>query len=82
MVASENELLQLAFAMYHAKGAYALLLGSGMSRAAGILTGWEITRDLIKQVAAAKGETMDGEPEDWYRQSFGEEPRYKLIQTF
>jgi hypothetical protein len=34
---------QLAFSVYEGKGVFALLLGSGLSRAAGIPTGWEIT---------------------------------------
>jgi len=38
----DNGLLQLAFAIYNAPGVYALLLGSGVSRSAGIMTGWEI----------------------------------------
>jgi hypothetical protein len=33
----------LAFSLFENKGVYALLLGSGLSRAAQIPTGWEIT---------------------------------------
>ena len=52
----------LAFSVYENKGVYALLLGSGVSRAAYIPTGWEVTLDLIKRVAALEGVT--GQP-DW-----------------
>lgn len=34
-------------------GTYALLLGSGVSRAAGIPTGWEVTLDLVRKAAVA-----------------------------
>ncbi len=45
----------LAFSMYENKGVYALLLGSGVSRAAQIPTGWEITLDLVKRIASLTG---------------------------
>ncbi|GAH79535.1 unnamed protein product, partial [marine sediment metagenome] len=44
-------IIKLAFTMYSSPGVYALLLGSGISRDAGIPTGWEITLDLIKNIA-------------------------------
>ncbi len=50
-----DPLISLAFALHNAKSAYALLLGSGVSRAAGIPTGWEIVIDLTRGLAAAEG---------------------------
>jgi hypothetical protein len=50
--AIQQTMTRLAVAIYHNKGAYALLLGSGLSRSAGIPTGWELTLDLIRQIAA------------------------------
>ena len=44
-------LLKLAFSVQQNSGVYALLIGSGVSRSAGIPTGWEITLDLIKRYA-------------------------------
>lgn len=41
--------------MQAAPGAYAVLLGSGMSRAANVPTAWDVVRDLIRKVAAAEG---------------------------
>ena len=41
-----NSFDALAIALQQDPGAYALLLGSGLSRAAGIPTGWEITLEL------------------------------------
>lgn len=48
--------------MYENKGVYAVLLGSGVSRSAGIPTGWEITMELVKQAGIASGA---GEQENW-----------------
>lgn len=50
-----ERLTTLAFSMYSNKGAYALLLGSGISRSAHIPTGWKIESCLIEQLAAVKG---------------------------
>lgn len=49
-----EKLTTLAFSMYSNKGAYALLLGSGISRSAHIPTGWEVETALIEQLAASK----------------------------
>ena len=42
-ILSGDPLTQLSFSVYENKGVFALLLGSGISRAADIPTGWEIT---------------------------------------
>ena len=42
-----ERLTTVAFSMYSNKGAYVLLLGSGISRSAHIPTGWEIESCLI-----------------------------------
>jgi hypothetical protein len=68
----------LSFAIQSNPGVYAFLLGSGISRAAGIPTGWEITLDLIGKVAASEGEPPTN-PELWYREKFGTEPDYSVL---
>ena len=73
---SADTLTRLAFAVYGNPGVYALLLGSGLSRAAGIPTGWEITLDLIRRVAVAQGEADQPDWAAWYRAEFGKEPSY------
>lgn len=55
MLLNEDPLTQLAFSLHENKGVYALLLGSGLSRAAEIPTGWEITLDLVRRVGATRG---------------------------
>ncbi len=70
----------LAFSIQANRGVYALLIGSGVSRAAQIPTGWDITLDLIRKLAAASGESAEPDPESWYRAKHDEAPDYsKLI---
>ena len=71
--------LTLAIAIANDPGSYALLLGSGVSRPAGIPTGWEILNDLISRIAAAEGEEPGVDPSAWYRGRFGEDPGYSMF---
>ncbi|MDE2905802.1 MAG: SIR2 family protein [Acidobacteriota bacterium] len=66
----------LAFSIHANPGVYAVLAGSGLSRAARIPTGWEITLDLVQKLAAVREEHCDPDPEQWYRNAFGKEPDY------
>ena len=76
-----DPLLSLAFSMHSNRGAYAVLLGSGISRAAEIPTGWEIVLDLTRKLAALRGEDCAQGEEAWYTRTFGEPPDYsKLLQ--
>jgi hypothetical protein len=71
-----DPLISLAFSVHSNKGAYALLVGSGVSRAARILTGWDIVLDLIRKVANVSGEDAGEAPDKWYKERFGKEPDY------
>ncbi len=66
----------LAFAVYEQKGTFALLVGSGLSRAAGIPTGWEVTLDLVRRVGLLKGVKNPSDWVEWYGSAFGKEPGY------
>ena len=70
---------QLAFSVYEGKGVFALLLGSGLSRAAGIPTGWEITLDLIRRVALAQNVKEQPDWGKWYRKRVKQEPSYSTL---
>jgi hypothetical protein len=77
-----DPMLSLAFSVHANKGVFALLLGSGVSRAAAIPTGWEIVLDLIRKLAHLQAEDCDPDPAAWYRAAFGEEPDYaKLLDA-
>ena len=76
-----DPIISLAFSIYSNKGVYALLLGSGISRAASIPTGWEIILDLTRQLAALEKEDCGESPETWYLEKYKEEPDYsKLLE--
>ncbi len=66
----------LAFSMQANPGVYAVLVGSGVSRAANIPTGWEITLDLIRKLGEHPRETSDSDIEHWYREKFEKEASY------
>jgi hypothetical protein len=73
-------IIKLAFTMYSSPGVYALLLGSGISRDAGIPTGWEITLDLIRKIAVTE-KTEPKNLEEWYQERYYESPDYtKLLK--
>jgi len=74
-----DPILSLAHSVYNNKGVYALLLGSGVSRSAGIPTGWEILVDLTQRVATMDEGKPVAEPIAWYRQKFGETPNYSKL---
>ncbi|MGA4351263.1 SIR2 family protein [Ralstonia nicotianae] len=69
----------IAFEMQAGKGMFALLLGSGVSRAAKIPTGWDITLDLVRRVAALRGEDPGPNPADWYAATFAKQPDYSEL---
>lgn len=71
--------VRLALALHSNPGAYAALLGSGISAAAGIPTGWQIVSDLIAKVARLEGAAIEGDPVDWYRSRYGQEPEYSSL---
>jgi hypothetical protein len=69
----------LALSLHHSPGVHAILVGSGLSRAAGIPTGWEITIDLIRHLAALDNVAQHDDWVQWYRDKFGEVPNYSEI---
>ena len=76
-----NPLTQLAFSIHENHGVYALLLGSGVSRAASIPTGWEVTLDLIRRLALNQEVQEQSDWASWYRETAGEEPNYSNLVT-
>ena len=74
-----DQMTALAFSMFENKGVYALLLGSGLSRAAQIPTGWEITLDLTRRVGALEGAGTQADWAAWHQARFGEAPSYSKL---
>ena len=69
----------LALSLHHSPGTQALLVGSGLSSAAGIPTGWGITIDLIKQLAVSQGVTEHENWEVWFRETYDKQPNYSEL---
>jgi hypothetical protein len=72
----------LATSMQAAPGVYAALIGSGMSRAAGVPTGWGVVQDLIRRVGTVEGvdpDELGDSPELWWAQQGRPEPRYDTL---
>ena len=60
----------------------AVLFGAGLSRAAGIRTGWEVTQELIRRIAVQHGvpaAELVERPEDWWAATRGGDPRYDQL---
>jgi hypothetical protein len=74
-----DPLLSLSFSMHSNPGVYTLLLGAGVSRAAGVPTGWGVILDLTRKLAHLEDEDCGSDPADWYRERFDEEPDYSKI---
>ena len=74
-----DPILSLAFSIQSNRGVYALLLGSGVSRAAEIPTGWEISLDLVSKLAELYGEECESDPDSWFRGKFEQAPDYSQL---
>lgn len=71
----------LAFALRTNPGAYAVLLGAGVSIAAGVPSAWTVQEDLILKVAQAE-KVAPGDPFAWYQDQFGKPSTYDdLLDT-
>lgn len=73
-----NDELKLPLSIFSMKGMYALLVGSGTSRSAGILTGYDITLDLINKLALDNSLNIS-DPLKWFKDHFKKEPNYSNV---
>ena len=71
--------MQLASSVHAGPGVYALLVGSGISVAAGVPSGTQVARELIERLATSLREDTDGDPFAWYRDHTGAEPDYRSL---
>ena len=70
--------VMLATSMQAQPGVYAVLLGSGVSTGAGILTGWGVVKELVRRVAVATTPddteslaSAEADPEAWWAEHQG-----------
>ena len=66
----------LASSVHAAPGTFALLVGSGISRAAQVPTGWDVVVALARRVALLEGGEDPEDPLAWYSERFGGDPDY------
>ena len=76
-----DPLVPLASSIHAGPGTFALLLGSGVSASSGVLTGWDVTLDLIKRLATIEEEDIGEDPIEWYRKRVDGEPDYSELLT-
>jgi hypothetical protein len=69
----------LALSLHHSPGVHAILVGSGLSRAADIPTGWDITLSLVQRLAALENVTGQYDWAKWYQIRYGKELSYSEI---
>jgi hypothetical protein len=74
-------IIQMSFSIYSNPGVYAVLLGSGISRSAGILTGYEITLDLASKLSTMIEKKEVKDVSKWYKDYFKEDINYSKIIT-
>ncbi len=71
----------MVLSVFNNKGVYALLLGSGISLPAKVMSGWKVTEDLIKKLAAIQGETIKVDAFEWFNAKYGCDAEYsKLLE--
>ncbi len=75
----DNQIISTAYTTFVNKGVFALLLGSGISRKAGIPTGWDVTLGLVQQIALLQKDPILTIPEEWYVKKFNEDLDYSNL---
>ncbi len=63
----------LAMSMHASPGVYALLVGSGISMGAGVLTGWGVIVELVRRMAATDTREEPGadfDVEEWWKAKY------------
>ncbi len=73
--AADDATLDLAFALQRNPGAYALVIGAGVSTEAGMPSAWDVQVALLREVAAGLGVRTD-DVVGWWRSREGSDPRY------
>lgn len=71
-----DPLTSLTVSMQAQKGVYAVLLGSGVSKDAGVPTGWGIINSLIARLAKAQEQEPSPDPESWYQETYKKPAHY------
>ncbi len=74
-----DPVLVLAQTLHATPSSHAVLLGAGVSVAAGVPSAWGVLEALIRQLAHADHVDPGDNPAAWYRTCFGAEPQYETL---
>ncbi|WP_419707592.1 SIR2 family protein [Promicromonospora sp. NFX87] len=74
---SFDPVLMLASALQAVPGSHAVVLGAGVSIAAGVPSAWGVQEELIRRIAAARGDEVPIAPHDWYRDTYSADATYE-----
>ncbi len=56
-----------------------MLLGSGVSRSAGIPTGWDVVLDLVRKLARLVNDDAGDDPQKWFTARYAEPLTYTAL---
>ena len=76
---ASDPLNSLASSIHAGPGTFALLLGSGISANSGVPTGWDVSLELVRRLAALRGEDVEDDPIAWYRGHADGDPDYPAL---
>lgn len=74
-----DSVLNPAFSIASTPGAYAVLIGAGVSKSSGVPSAWDLQLDLIRRAANVIGADADGNEESWWRSWTGASPTYSDV---
>lgn len=79
-----DAVVPIAYAMQASPKRYALLLGSGISVAAGLPTASDVSGNMILAVARGRGEKVEGGRDNevclaWFKDTFGEPATFQRL---
>jgi hypothetical protein len=74
-----DPLLSLAHTLHATPGSHAVLLGAGVSIAAGVPSAWGVQKALIEQIATLQGGDCGDDPAAWFHAKYQTEPRYETL---
>ncbi|MDN5804962.1 MAG: SIR2 family protein, partial [Microlunatus sp.] len=74
-----DPVLTLAQTMHATSSAYAILLGAGVSIAAGVPSAWGVVENLSSRLAAQEHQDAGDDPAGWFCTRYGHDPRYEEL---
>ena len=75
----DDALLNLAFSLHSTPGAYAVLIGAGVSAPSGVPNAWTVLSDLTSRIARLNGADAGEDSVEWYKANYGDPARYDTV---